>query len=212
MTRIFRTTGRAEYLASIRQAKKKFQLAGEVSVALLANVPDLFHVREIEVDTERERKAIFAALVVALRKLEQSREREGRRLKADMDTQVKQLARISSELEERAAELGVRPQRPQAQNNGGASGAAPEPQEIAAVILKGDINEELVRLKSHVIALGNVLREKEPVGKKIDFMLQEVNRELNTISSKVAQLPVVRLVLEGKERAEKIREQAQNIE
>ena len=58
----------------------------------------------------------------------------------------------------------------------------------------------------------NVLREKEPVGKKIDFMLQEVNRELNTISSKVAQLTVVRLVLEGKERAEKIREQAQNIE
>jgi uncharacterized protein (TIGR00255 family) len=56
------------------------------------------------------------------------------------------------------------------------------------------------------------VREREPVGKKIDFMLQEVNRELNTISSKVAYLPVTQLVLQGKERVEKIREQTQNIE
>jgi uncharacterized protein (TIGR00255 family) len=61
-------------------------------------------------------------------------------------------------------------------------------------------------------ALSRVLGEKQPVGKKVDFMLQEVQRELNTISSKVPQLPVVQLVLEGKERVEKIREQTQNIE
>ena len=79
-------------------------------------------------------------------------------------------------------------------------------------MLKGDINEELVRLKTHVSVLGKVVREREPVGKKIDFMLQEVNRELNTISSKVPHLPVVQLVLQGKERVEKIREQTQNIE
>ena len=70
----------------------------------------------------------------------------------------------------------------------------------------------MVRLKSHVGALARVLGEREPVGKKIDFMLQEVQRELNTISSKVPQLAVVQLVLEGKERVEKIREQTQNIE
>jgi len=69
-----------------------------------------------------------------------------------------------------------------------------------------------VRLKSHVAALAAVIREKEPVGKKIDFMLQEVQRELNTIGSKIPHLPVVELVLEGKERVEKIREQTQNIE
>ena len=61
-------------------------------------------------------------------------------------------------------------------------------------------------------ALTKVIREREPVGKKIDFMLQEVNRELNTISSKVPQLSIVQLVLQGKERVEKIREQTQNIE
>ena len=69
-----------------------------------------------------------------------------------------------------------------------------------------------MRLKAHVNALGKIMREREPVGKKIDFMLQEVNRELNTISSKVPNLPVVQLVLQGKERVEKIREQTQNIE
>jgi uncharacterized protein (TIGR00255 family) len=79
-------------------------------------------------------------------------------------------------------------------------------------VLKGDINEEVVRLKSHVGVLARVLSEQDPVGKKVDFMLQEVQRELNTISSKVPQLAVVQLVLEGKERVEKIREQTQNIE
>ena len=79
-------------------------------------------------------------------------------------------------------------------------------------VLGIDINEEVVRLKGHVIALSQALREREPVGKKIDFLLQEVQRELNTISSKVPQLAVVQLVLEGKERVEKIREQTQNIE
>lgn len=200
-----------QYLASIKQAKKKHKLAGEVSVALLPSVPDLFHVREVEVDTARERKALFGALLAALKKLEQSREREGRQLKADMQSQITQMARISGELEQRAAELGVRQQKAPP-GRAGDNGGRADNQEVANIILKGDINEELVRLRSHVIALGQVLRETEPVGKKIDFMLQEVNRELNTISSKVPQLAVVQLVLEGKERVEKIREQTQNIE
>jgi uncharacterized protein (TIGR00255 family) len=84
--------------------------------------------------------------------------------------------------------------------------------ETTSPVGKGDINEEIVRLKAHVAELGKVARQREPVGKKIDFMLQEVNRELNTISSKVPNLSVIQLVLRGKERVEKIREQTQNIE
>jgi uncharacterized protein (TIGR00255 family) len=83
---------------------------------------------------------------------------------------------------------------------------------VANWVLKGDVNEEVVRLKGHLVALSQALRETAPVGKKIDFMLQEIQRELNTISSKIPQLAVVQLVLEGKERVEKIREQTQNIE
>lgn len=203
-----------QYLTSLRQAKRKFKLAGDPEVSLLSTLPDLFHVREVEGDAAAERPGLFGALADALRKLEASREREGRQLKADMQSQIRYLTRIAVALAARAEETVNRIQRPPAPTRNGESSARADDgaADSLGVILKGDINEEVVRLKSHVASLGTVLQEKEPVGKKIDFMLQEVQRELNTISSKVPQLLVVQLVLEGKERVEKIREQTQNIE
>ena len=201
-----------QYIAGVSQLKKKYKLAGDIGVSLLSSIPDVFHVREVEIDAASERQAVLKALNVALKKLEQSREREGGHLRADMESQIGHLREIASGLESRAAENGIR-----AQKNGaidGDAGERPDKEigEIANITFKGDINEELVRLKTHVVALGKTVREREPVGKRIDFMLQEVNRELNTISSKVPYLPVTQLVLQGKERVEKIREQTQNIE
>jgi len=204
----------AQYLAFFGQAKKKYKLSGDFSVGLLSAVPELFHFREVEVDAGAERQSLFRALNVALGRLERARDREGRQLKSDMESQMRHLKRISAGLEARAEEIGARLQK---------AGNAAKDREPAAkgdrdgsdpgnYVLKGDINEEVVRLKSHVGALARVLSEREPVGKKVDFILQEVQRELNTISSKVPQLAVVQLVLEGKERVEKIREQTQNIE
>ena len=204
----------SQYLHSIKKAKKKYQLAGEIDVSLFARLPDLFHVREVEVDRASEKQGLFDALQGALEKLQHSREREGRQLKSDMHRQLMQLKHVSTELEARASELGTRVQK-----TGGSPGDNSDPAVnerdglgLANWAIKGDINEELVRLKGHLMALSQVLREREPVGKKIDFMLQETQRELNTISSKVPQLAVVQLVLQGKERVEKIREQTQNIE
>jgi uncharacterized protein (TIGR00255 family) len=135
-------------------------------------------------------------------------------LKADMQSQIRHLERICSLLEFRAHEIGMRLPKAAlgAKERDGSSRNDKETPDTANWVLKGDINEEVVRLKSHVGALARVIGEKEPVGKKVDFMLQEMQRELNTISSKVPQLNVVQLVLEGKERVEKIREQTQNIE
>lgn len=203
-----------QYLASIKEAKKKFALAGEIDISLLAEIPELFRVREIEIDGAGERRGVFFALKAALKKLDQSRAREGRQLKADMETQIRRLGCIAVSLEKEAVEIGTRLQKPPAWARGGENSHAIEKPggELANIVVKGDINEELVRLKSHVAALAGEIRERGPVGKKIDFILQEVQRELNTISSKAPQLPVVQLVLEGKERVEKIREQTQNIE
>jgi len=198
-----------QYIAGLKLLQKKYRLGGEVGLSMLTHLTDLFHVREIEADHGGERAALLKALGAALKKLERSREREGAQLKSDMEAQIEHIRRIALALEERAAENGARAQRapaPEGQN------PPREGAEIAATIAKGDINEEIVRLKTHVGALARVTREREPVGKKIDFMLQEVNRELNTISSKVPNLPVIQLVLEGKERVEKVREQTQNIE
>jgi len=203
-----------QYLEAIKKAKKKYRLSGDVDVSLFARLPDLFHVREVEVDKASERQGLFDALATALEKLQQSREREGRRLKADMQSQLNHLRRIAVALQSRAAEIGLRLQKPSVSPGESRNllGQDSDGSNAASWLLKGDINEEIVRLKGHVIALSQALREREPVGKKIDFLLQEVQRELNTISSKVPQLAVVQLVLEGKERVEKIREQTQNIE
>jgi uncharacterized protein (TIGR00255 family) len=203
-----------QYLLAIRRAKKKYQLSGEIGISLFSCLPELFHIKQIEADVASERQALFIGLDTALKKLQQSREREGRRLTHDMQAQIKQLKRIAATLEKRAAEIGTRLQKPLAQAREQDLSARSEKNggETGGWVLKGDINEEVVRLKSHVTALGQIILEAEPVGKKIDFILQEVQRELNTISSKVPQLAVVQLVLEGKERVEKIREQTQNIE
>jgi uncharacterized protein (TIGR00255 family) len=203
-----------QYLLAIGRAKKKYQLSGDVGVALFSYLPDLFHIKQIEADVASERPALFTALDAALKKLQQSREREGRRLTHDMQAQIRQLKKISATLEKRAAEIGTRLQKPLAQAREQDSSVPSEKNsgDSGGWVFKGDINEEVVRLKSHVTALGQFILETEPVGKKIDFILQEVQRELNTISSKVPQLSVVQLVLEGKERVEKIREQTQNIE
>jgi uncharacterized protein (TIGR00255 family) len=201
-----------QYIAGVRQLKKKFKLAGDIDVALLADIPELFHVREIEIDSADERSAVLKALAAALKKLDQAREREGGHMRADMEEQIDHLKRITGDLEARAAENGIRMQKPAAVLDGQSASSADKLGDLGGAASKGDVNEELVRLKAHLLTLAKVAREREPIGKRIDFMLQEVNRELNTISSKVAYLPVVQLVLQGKERVEKIREQTQNIE
>ncbi len=201
-----------QYIAGVKQLKKRYGLAGEVDVSLLANIPDLVHVRDAEADAAGEKQALLKALAAALGKLERSREREGAHLRADMESQIRHLSNIAGDLEARVAEYPLRLQRGGASETDDNGIQDKEAAEVASATLKGDVNEEIVRLKTHIASLAKVIREREPVGKKIDFMLQEVNRELNTISSKVPHLPVVQLVLQGKERVERIREQAQNIE
>jgi uncharacterized protein (TIGR00255 family) len=203
-----------QYLAAVKQAKIKHELSGDFSVSLLSSIPELFQVRDVEVKAVTERQKVLKTLDAALAKLERTRQREGRQLKADMQSQIRHLERICGLLEFRASEIGMRLQKAAlgAKERDGIARNDKETPDTANWALKGDINEEVVRLKSHVEALWRVIGEKEPVGKKVDFMLQEMQRELNTISSKVPQLNVVQLVLEGKERVEKIREQTQNIE
>ena len=201
-----------QYIVGMKQLKKKFALAGEIDIALLADIPELIHVREVEIDGASERKVVVKALSMAIDKLEQARIREGVNLRTDMEEQITHLKRIVGDLESRAGENGTRLIKAPSQQDGSAALNRESSGDLGNLALKSDVNEELVRLKAHVNVLGKIIREREPVGKKIDFMLQEVNRELNTISSKVPNLPVVQLVLQGKERVEKIREQTQNIE
>jgi uncharacterized protein (TIGR00255 family) len=203
----------AQYLKAFQHAKNKFRLAGEIGVSIFSSIPDLLRVRGIEADAALEKQALFSAVRLAVQKLEHSRIREGRHLKADMQSQLRRLKSIAAQLEKHAGQLGPRLQKNSVELNNLEAAT-----KIAAEALdatnwaKGDVNEEVVRLKTHIAALAKVLQETEPVGKRIDFMLQEIQRELNTISAKIPLLAVVQLVLQGKERVEKIREQTQNVE
>jgi len=203
----------SQYLEALRRAKKRFALEGDVDLSLCSGLPDLFRLREPEVKQEDERGIILKTLNAALKNLELSRRREGRQLRLDVRSQVRHLRKIAERLKKEAERIGIRLTQtfPPAER-GEAPAAERETMEGAGPGFKGDIHEEVVRLKSHVEELERVIGEQGPIGKKIDFLLQELQRELNTISSKAPQLSVVQLTLGGKERVEKIREQAQNVE
>lgn len=204
----------SQYLSSLRRAQKKFGLKGEADISLCSSLPELFQLRDAEVSEEDEREIVLKTLDLALKKLERSREREGRHLKMDVQSQIRHLRKVSVGLGKEAEKVGLRLKDSLSLREGGISpDNQREATEIAGVnFFKGDIHEEVVRLKTHIEALARLVNEREPVGKKMDFLLQEIQRELNTISSKVPHLSVVQLVLAGKEKVEKIREQAQNVE
>ena len=203
-----------KYLKAIQRAKKKFYLKGELGVSIFSSVPDLLRVRDTEVNLRMEKQAVFTAVRSALQKLEESRIREGRHLRIDMQAQLRHLKDTASDLEKHASQFvpSLTKGSAAARGDEAATKAGNEAVDATSAVFKGDINEEVVRLKTHTAALGIILREPGAVGKKIDFILQEIQRELNTISAKVPVLAVVQLVLQGKERVEKIREQTQNVE
>lgn len=203
----------AQYVKSLRHARRKFRLRGELEISLFAGLPELFRVRETETREQNERALLLKALAAAVRDLERSRQREGHHLQLDVQSQARDLKRIVSGLVAEAGKISLRRKdfRPPTEESAGAE-SEPFPGEAPSAPVKGDIHEEVVRLKSHVSALAELIVSYEPVGKKLDFLLQEIQRELNTVSSKAPELPVVRLVLAGKESVEKIREQVQNIE
>lgn len=203
----------SQYLGALRHAKKRFGLEGEVDLSLFSSLPELFQLREAEVRVKDESGMVLNALGSALKHLERSREREGRQLKSDVEAQIGHLRSISAKLTNEGEKIQLQVKDLSSFREGAdSSDIARETAAGSGNLFKGDIHEEVVRLESHVKELERLIRGRDPVGKKIDFLLQEVQRELNTIGSKVPQLPVVQLVLAGKERVEKIREQAQNVE
>jgi uncharacterized protein (TIGR00255 family) len=200
-----------QYLQSFRRIKSRYALKGEIDVSLLAALPDLFHVTEPETRDGEERPLVLKALKRALDNLDGSREREGRQLMLDVAAQARHLGAIAAALSKEAGKIGTRIKESLVQKEGAELGQAGGPSN-GGLTFKGEIHEETVRLRTHVAELNRLVKKRSAMGKRIEFLLQEIVRELNTVSSKAPQMDVVQLVVSGKERVEKIREQAQNIE
>ena len=191
-------------------------LRDDLTLATLARMPDVLQVAETEEDQEAVCALISQALEDALAALNAMRLREGEQLKLDCRQRLETLERQLRTVEERAP-LVVREyqQRLHARIEE-LMGAAPDPvriaQEVAQYADRCAVDEETVRLNSHIAQFRAALEAGDPVGRRLDFLVQEMNREVNTIGSKAADLTITNCVLAMKNEIEKIREQVQNIE
>lgn len=160
-----------------------------------------------------------AAFTIAVRELTQMRKEEGKALGKDLGARVAELTALRKRVADQAPELVLVQRRRLSERlerllkDSGAA-LAPErfEQEVALLADKSDVTEELVRLESHLDQFRALLAADEPVGRKLDFVVQEIGRELNTIGSKASHAAVAEVVITAKAELERIREQVQNIE
>ncbi len=205
------------YINALEAMKQKYKLNDEVSVSLVSRFPDVLRVEKAEADEELLWKLLKTALESALESLISMRLKEGEGLKKSLlekadyiETIVKTISQRSPEVvKEYKAKLENRIKELLEQQAVDESRLA---MEIALFADRCSIDEEIVRLGSHFTQLREALNSQQPVGRKLDFLIQEMNREINTIGSKANDLLITKNVIEVKSEIEKIREQIQNIE
>ena len=196
---------------------EEFGIENDVKAGALSRYPDVLTMEEQSVDEEELWAVLEGPLREACEKFAQAREREGEHLKNDLITKLEALDEKVNQVEERSP-LVVDSYREklEAKVHELLEDSQIEDSRIAAeVILFSDKicnDEETVRLHSHIQGMKRMLEEKEGIGRKLDFMAQEMNREANTILSKSSDLVISNIAIDLKTEIEKIREQIQNIE
>ena len=208
-----------QYVNNLKELKEAYGLTGEIDIKLVATMPDVLKAVP-DVENEDEAAAvIFEAVKMAVSNLDAMREVEGAKLADDLLMRGQLIRDIVRKIDARAP-MVAREYTLKLQNRIkdllGDQVDIPEDRilvEAAVFADKANITEELVRLDSHMNQLKTILTaSSEPVGKKLDFLVQEMNRESNTIGSKANDMEITSLMLETKSEIEKIREQVQNIE
>jgi uncharacterized protein (TIGR00255 family) len=205
------------YIDSVKLLRDKYELQDDISVSLIAKFPDVLKVEKVEQDEEKIWKVLSEALNNALESLINMRQIEGEGLKVSILEKTDYIENIVKEISIRAPEV-VKEYKCKLENR---IKDLLEQQvvdenriatEVAIFADRCSIDEELVRLTSHINQLRETLKNGQAVGRKLDFLMQEMNREINTIGSKANDLNITKFVVEIKSELEKIREQIQNIE
>lgn len=205
------------YFASLQRLKDEFALPDEIGLKTLVGFRDIFsQPTEIEIGPD-VLKQITDALEQALSVLVHMRREEGASIYRDMKQRVDAIEGSLKIISSRSPQVIIEYQRRLAERikelaAGYALEEARLAQEVAILAEKSDITEEIVRMHSHIGQFVELLQSVEAEGKKIDFLLQEMNREINTIGSKSSDVEIARQVIEAKSELSKLREQAQNIE
>ncbi|MDR1572090.1 MAG: YicC family protein [Clostridiales Family XIII bacterium] len=207
-----------QYVACLQELRGHFGLEGGVTLELLAGMPDVIRPLPEAGDEEGLLAALEAAMRGALAQFDAMREAEGEKLAEDMRGRARAVAGLADEIDRLAPEAARawagRLRERMAEFLGQQAAISEDRIALEAAIFadKANVTEEIVRLKSHVSQLEAMLSESGANGKKMDFLIQEMNREANTIGSKANDIGISSLMLEIKSEVEKIREQAQNIE
>lgn len=206
-----------QYLTALRALAAEYNLTDDLTLSTVARLPDLFTVCRGEEDEEELAADVLSVLQEALDRFVAMREAEGERLRADVLSRLFTLEEHLAFVEERSpqtvAEYRARLTAKLNELLGGA--VADEARILTEAAIVADrlaVDEETVRLHSHIAQLRGILDCAEPVGRKLDFLVQEMNRETNTIGSKCSDTAIAGHVVEMKSEIEKIREQIQNIE
>ena len=205
------------YFAALQRLKDEFGLAEEIGLKTLAGFRDIFlQPAETEISSEILKK-ITDSLEEALKMLVHMRQEEGAAIYRDMEQRLDFIGGVLEKIKTRSPQVVIEYQRRLAERikeltAGCAIDDSRLVQEAAIFAEKSDITEEIVRMHSHIDQFVALLQSEEAEGKKIDFLLQEMNREINTIGSKGNDAEIARNVIEAKSELSKLREQAQNIE
>jgi len=205
------------YVSALRSMAEENGLASSINVTELTRFPDVLQAEKREADTEQLCADISAVLEEALSGFNDMRMREGEKLRRDITArlaEIEKLTAIAEEISPRSvAEYRKKLETRMSEVLQAANiDEARILMEAAIFADRTAINEETVRLRSHIAQLRELLDSREPVGRKIDFLVQEFNREANTIGSKGNDVEMSRTIVDLKAEIEKIREQAQNIE
>ena len=205
------------YFEALKNMAEIFGIENDVKTSSLSAFPDIFTIEKKEQDKEKICEDVKSVLSLALDDLKNSRMREGERLKKFFDESLLKMADLVGKIESRSpetiAEFAQRiKQRVEDFTNGITIDESRLLAEVCLYTDKINITEEITRFMSHLKEFKSLLDSNVPVGRKLDFTVQELNREANTMGSKCNDYEISRLVVELKSEIEKVREQVQNIE
>lgn len=215
---IFNKALAKEYIQVLNEMRRLDSMIGdELELSLIAKFPDVVLLEEEHDDFEEIWRKVEPVLTQALEELNESREREGMALKEDVRMRTATIIRQVNEIEKKSPNM-LEKYREELRERIVSYIDSIEIDEkrllteVAMMSDKLNVDEELTRLRSHTQRINGILMEEEPIGRKLDFLIQELNREINTIGSKSNDLDIANIVVDVKSEIEKIREQIQNIE
>ena len=206
-----------EYIDALRSVKEEFGLTDDLALSNVLRIPDAFTVVKTETDEEQLWEDIKSTAEEALEHFISMRENEGDRMKQDVLSRLAKIEEWVGVVETRSPQV-VEDYRKRLYDKMCEVLSTSNIDENRILLEAGifsektAVDEETVRLRSHIAQFRSMLESVEPVGRKLDFLVQEMNRETNTIGSKVQDIEVTRIVVDQKSEIEKIREQIQNIE